>query len=631
MNINSTDSTFVEEILSRPRGPIERADGRICIGRVGAPGGQEATSECFTFWVPPDALVEKTQLVACESRIAGQDFTFYALIEEVHRSSRKRNMGHEVDEADGDLTYEPPFASEGCTWATAAILRTEPAVYTPPRERSDILLATRADAEMAYRTDEVEERNRLQVGLIKNGGSQTAGPGTIDLAYLLGENGGHMNVNGAAGRGTKSSFLLFINYLLLNEARRRQKAAPSDENRLRVVPIILNVKNYDLFHMDRRSSKFKEEHLADWKEIGIEDPQAFQNVTYYAAQMPTGTLPVPTSGRGDVKPYSWSLRNVIEEGLLAFLFSESDAHDANFGALVMDIENLLTHEKLNHDGSIARSLNAKPLGKEVPNFNDFKTWVYDQCLGETDGALRGHVKGTWRKFYRRLLKLMYDGKGVLRLNDDEGNPLKIVAGDTCDPIVVDLNSLSARPELQRFVVATILRQLVEARTGTNAVKGLIYLVTLDELNRFAPRGARDPITQLVELVAAEMRSQGVILLGAQQQASKVSDRVIENCGLRVIGKSGSLELSQPVWSFLSQSARRKAENLLPTEKLIVQDNFREPMHIRVPFPAWAMNPNEAISPATIVSSNGPHANGVSTNGASPNGASPVNYNDIFDD
>ena len=621
MNLHTTDNTFVEGIISRPRGPIARPNERLCIGRVGAPGGQEATSECFTFWVPPDALVEKTQLVTCQSRIAGQEFTFYAIIDEVHRSSRKRNMGHEVDEADGDLNYEPPFASEGYTWATAAILRTEPAVYTPPRERSDILLATRADAEMAYRTDEVEERNRLQVGLIKNGGSQTAGPGTIDLAYLLGENGGHMNVNGAAGRGTKSSFLLFINYLLLNEARQRQKKAPSAEDRLRVVPIILNVKNYDLFHMDRRSSKFKEEHLADWKEIGIEEPKAFENVTFYAAQMPVGTLPVPTSGRGDVKPYSWSFRNIIEEGLLEFLFSESDAHDANFRALVMDIDSLLTHEKLNHDGSTERSLNAKPLGKAAPTFHDFKEWVYDQCLGETDGALRGHVKGTWRKLYRRLLNLIYDGRGVLRLDDDNGNPLKIVAADTCDPIVIDLNALSSRPELQRFVVATVLRQLVQARTGTKAVRGLTYLVTLDELNRFAPRGARDPITQLVELVAAEMRSQGIILLGAQQQASKVSDRVIENCGLRVIGKSGSLELSQPVWSFLSQSARRKAENLLPTEKLIVQDNFREPMHIRVPFPAWAMNPNEAISPATS----------VSQNGTAPNGTAPVNYNNIFDD
>jgi hypothetical protein len=28
------------------------------------------------------------------------------------------------------------------------------------------------------------------------------------------------------------------------------------------------------------------------------------------------------------------------------------------------------------------------------------------------------------------------------------------------------------------------------------------------------------------------------------------------------------------------------------EKLFIQDNFREPMHLRVPFPAWAMNPRE---------------------------------------
>jgi DNA helicase HerA-like ATPase len=121
-----------------------------------------------------------------------------------------------------------------------------------------------------------------------------------------------------------------------------------------------------------------------------------------------------------------------------------------------------------------------------------------------------------------------------------------------------------------------------------------YLITLDELNRFAPRGAHDPITQLIETVAAEMRSQGLILLGAQQQASKVSEKVIENAAIRVLGKTGSLELGTPAWRFLSQSARRKAEYLSLNEKLILQDNFREPMHVRVPFPVWAMNPHEAM-------------------------------------
>jgi hypothetical protein len=76
----------------------------------------------------------------------------------------------------------------------------------------------------------------------------------------------------------------------------------------------------------------------------------------------------------------------------------------------------------------------------------------------------------------------------------------------------------------------------------------------------------------------------------------VSEKVIENAALRVLGRTGTLELDAPVWRFLSASAKSKATILPPDEKLIIQDNFREPMHVRVPFPVWAMNPHEAASP-----------------------------------
>jgi DNA helicase HerA-like ATPase len=147
--------------------------------------------------------------------------------------------------------------------------------------------------------------------------------------------------------------------------------------------------------------------------------------------------------------------------------------------------------------------------------------------------------------------------------------------------------------LQRFVVAAIFRQLVEERTGGRAISGLKYLVMLDELNRFAPRGATDPITRLVERVAAEMRSQGIILLGAQQQASLVSTRVIENAGIRVLGRSGSMEMNRDIWKSLGDSARRKAAALAIDEKLMIQDSFREPMLVRIPMPPWALNRHEA--------------------------------------
>lgn len=607
------DDILDDDAWSKPRGSIVRADGKTCIGRIGAPRGQEATSDEFWFWVPPDAVVEQTQIVTCESRIAGQEVTFYGVVEEVRRSSRLRDMGREMDGADGDLSFEPPFDSEGCTYAQVSILRAQPPLLTPPRERSDVLLAAPEDAQLAYGADEIERP--LPVGLIKNGGAALVGPGSIDLDYLLGQNGGHMNVNGAAGRGTKSSFLLWINYLLLREARHQAQSRPSDPDRLRVVPIILNVKNYDLFYIDRPSRRREANHDGAWSAMGIETPTPFTNVTFYAPQQKGGELPIATGRSGGVQAYSWSLRDIIEAGLLEYLFAETDQNDLNFSDLIGSIEAWLTSETLDDAGRTLRKLRTNDAQPDT--FDKLLKWVEEQCEGE--GKFKGVHGGTWKKLLRRLRKAIASSGGVLRREELAGKPLKLATDDTRDPVVIDLNSLSNEPELQRFVVGAILQQLVEARTGNQQQRGLRYLVTLDELNRFAPRGARDPITKLIERIAAEMRSQGVILLGAQQQASKVSEKVIENAGIRVLGKSGAMELSNPIWKELSESARRKAQSLPPNEKLVVQDSFREPLHVQVPFPAWALNREEA---ATLADSNA-HLNGH-LNGAS-NGIA-----DIFD-
>lgn len=489
------------EPWARPRGPLTLEDNRICIGRVGAPPQLEATSNQFAFWVPEGVVVEDTQLVVCESEVAGKRYKYYAIIESVRRRSRERDISSGATEADGDLSYQPSFVMDGTTYAIASVLRIEPAVLTPPRERSPVMLAGPEEARIAYSADEIDRS--LAVGLIKNGGDEVAGPGEIDLDYLLGTNGGHMNVNGSAGRGTKSSLLLHINYLLLRKAREEKRARPSDASRLRIVPIILNVKNFDLFYIDKRSRRYDpDKHLADWQALGIEDPSPFEHVTFFAAQQPGLETPVVTGRPGnDVLPYSWSLSDVISGGLFSYLFAETDANDANFGALVLDIENLLTAEEVLRDGTTRRTLSGGILPE--PNFQGLLDWVEEQGgLKDDSRKLRSHHPATWRKLYRRLLKTIYESGGVLRRNDTNGKPLRVTATDTRDPIVVDLAALAGHPEIQRFVVATILRQLVEARTGSQAVRGLVYVVTLDELNRFAPRGARDPITQLIEMVAA---------------------------------------------------------------------------------------------------------------------------------
>ncbi len=239
------------------RASTNGAGGNACIGRVGAPPQKEATSTNFYFWIPPDGLVEKTQLITCKSNIATRNYTFYAIIDEVYRQSRKRSMGGEIDEADGDVNHRPPFQNEGFTYALASILRSE--VFTPPQERSPIYLASAEEARVAYGSEDIQEGRALEIGLIKNGANQIAGPGMIDLDYLLGVNGGHMNVNGSAGRGTKSSFLMLVNWLLLYRARQEADKRQSAGDRLRIVPIILNVKGFDLFYIDCLSKRYRAE------------------------------------------------------------------------------------------------------------------------------------------------------------------------------------------------------------------------------------------------------------------------------------------------------------------------------------------------------------------------------------
>jgi hypothetical protein len=70
--------------------------------------------------------------------------------------------------------------------------------------------------------------------------------------------------------------------------------------------------------------------------------------------------------------------------------------------------------------------------------------------------------------------------------------------------------------------------------------------------------------------------------------------VIENAGIRAVGRSGSLELSADVWKFLGPAARIQAAQIMEDEKLLVQASFRAPMLAKIPFPPWALRKEEAL-------------------------------------
>src|SRR5262249_3023583 len=153
-----------------------------------------------------------------------------------------------------------------------------------------------------------------------------------------------------------------------------------------------------------------------------------------------------------------------------------------FGGLVGEIEDWLT------SGSPGdprlRTTDGVP-----QTFAGLLDWF--RAIKDTKTLFGDFTPPTKGKLLRRLKDILQGGDGVLRRNDAKGNPLAMPNAGVDGPVVIDLFGIRMTPSLQRFVVAAVFHQLVLNRSG-NTTEGLRYLVTLDELNRFAPKNSSDP-------------------------------------------------------------------------------------------------------------------------------------------
>lgn len=562
------------------------------LGRVGAPRGAEATSDEFSVWVPDDQIIEKTQLVRAETEAGAVSVRMYGLVSEVSRRSRRVDILEESDRYDNEPAETVPTSPGGVTYARVRVLGSDPTLLTPPREEAPVYAGDPADASAAYGMDAME--TPVTLGLVRNGGDATAGPAKIDLDYLLGAMGGHCNVTGIAGVGTKSSLLtILLSQTLATLAE--NAALGTSANQARAV--ILNVKGFDLFWLDYWSTAFTEADAAMWRDMGQPEPRPM-DVAFYAPQAPGSDHNTVPTGREGVLPYSWSLEDIVIRNLLPYLFGDAERDDDNFALLLGDLERVLMEERTGADGLVSRRIHPHAPAR---TFRELLAWFEAGVNGDDpDGwqafSRGSHHSGTLRRFHRRLRRIVYDSAGIFRLDHDGSHPLDITRLAPGKPAVIDIQSLGDTHH-QRFVVAALLNQAVDEQTGAQAITGMHYLFVLDELNRFAPRGHSDPITRLIETVAAELRSRGVILLGAQQQASLVSTRVVENASIRILGRTGGHELRAETASFLPVSLRTFVETMGGGDKVIDTPTFRQPLVARLPRPPWAMRKPEATRQA----------------------------------
>lgn len=575
-----------------------------CLGLISTAVASEATQDEFYFWADSRRITEAGQLVRvtmplpqADPRVKAMDWdhiTVIGVVEEARRQSESRSLGSDHARYDGQVEQTPLLPPAGFTYAHCHVLSIEPSLFIPLVEGLPVFLATEAEAGRGYGYPEMEEASAdLIVGLLRNGGTDVAGAAKLDTRYILGEFGGHVNVTGVAGTGTKTSFLMVLVKMLLLHARAITLKHPSSP--LFVVPIVFNVKGNDLMWLncpnrrfDATSEDFRQYREAWGNDLFSQFARPFAGATFYSYPIQGGGI------REGLPPathkYTWGLKDVIEWGVEKYLFSaETRARELMQGVLEDAFQHISTEKPSAPSG---RTLDSR---KGITNFRQLVDWLISAAVKDDEEdkhplIARQHDRSTIKATARRLNNILTGSRGVLETGSASGEPPEVTAEGTTEPIVIDIDGMEEAP--QRFVVAAVIERLKQHREK-HAGRRQRYLIVLDELNRFAPRGGGDEVSRLFEHVAAQLRSQGIILFGAQQKASSVAPLVWENAATKALGRTGAVELSADMWrQVLPAVTRARAASLGPGEKIIIQDVFGYPMLANIPFTPWATRKDE---------------------------------------
>lgn len=82
-----------------------------------------------------------------------------------------------------------------------------------------MFLAEGEEIDIALGFDELKSKNvALPVGILKNGK-----PAYLDLRYILGDNGAHINVSGQSGVAAKTSYTTFLVKSMMETSRKHRE------------------------------------------------------------------------------------------------------------------------------------------------------------------------------------------------------------------------------------------------------------------------------------------------------------------------------------------------------------------------------------------------------------------------
>lgn len=550
---------------------------RQVIGRASATERDPNSSERFSFWLSPGAIVNPFDIMEAEQVKNSRSFGLVTNIKQI--TDAPSHLSNFISNDFGNVGEVANTPRQGANVAEASILANDGEIYMPIQSETAIRFADESGIHIALGIDKLEPKQRIPAGVIEMSNGTQARV-YLHRDYVLGPEGAHVNIAGISGLATKTSYAMFLIQSIL------QTVGEQD-----IAVILLNVKQNDLLVIDKPVKGLKPEDHALWESLGLK-PQPFDNVRYllpWGKDTLTTGLPNCFGEPPDqFQTYAYSLKDVIGDRScpgpgLSLLVRVPDPWDT-LGALIGEVQQGIMNEepKWREVNTWERLLNGEPLMKAG--------------IPQPFGEVRAASVGRFVRILRRVVKNRQSGLFVpdqrpSRKAANLGEEIRQVKGG--QTYVVDIAKLTEEERALVFghIIQQVYSMYAEATIDERADLPKKVIIFVDELNKYAPgtRGSGEAsILEFVLDIAARGRSLGVILVSAEQFMSEVHAQVIGNCATKVIGRSDSSELADPAYRFISQDVRGHLTRLDKGELLLGHPIYRQPVKIKFPKPAYQM-------------------------------------------
>jgi uncharacterized protein len=560
--------------VSPPRGTVGDVEPNSeVVGRV--IGTEDATPLEFWVGVGEDSFLQLDDVVALERSLPGREpVHIYGVVSQV----RARHEGARFD-SDVFLIEDGLLPAEVSEAACVLATRFEPEVFVPPLPGAEVRRAAGSERDQALFFDGMTRR--LPAGL-----SRENEPLYVNLEFVDGTRGAHVNISGISGVATKTTYATFLLHSLFNSGVLGVEAHNTKA-------LIFNVKGEDLLFLDHDNNALEAADRERYAKLGL-PASAFASVAFFApprAGSATAVADVAARPQG-VTSFFWTIEEFCRDELLRFLFADAEDDRQQYPVVIANVEARLARDAVpTGDGGVAID------GVAVRTFGELIDVISAKVEDEEERHLwagRSIGQGTVNAFVRRLHAARRHVERLIRADVAHPDQHRITT-DGSQVTVVDLHNLNDRAK--RFVVGVTLRRTFDEKERSGTSRPLLFLV-LDELNKYAPRDGSSPIKEILLDVAERGRSLGIILVGAQQTASEVERRIIANSSIRVVGRLDAAEAGRDEYGFLPTVQRQRSTILKPGSMIVSQPELPIPLVTQFPFPAWATRSSEAAPLAT---------------------------------